>query len=241
MKIHIGPYKNWVGPYQIAEKILFWIPKYDKNNFEYTKAYDKYVHNFGTWLAEDKNGNDSWLTKVCQWIDSKRKRTIKIKIHDYDIWSMDSTLALIILPMLKQLRDKKNGSQIVDLEDVPESMRTIDHEEWQDQQCFEFYHEPNLQKIQCDLHDRWNWVLDEMIWAFEQLNDEDNDAQFHSGNSDYKSVPCAWDSDGKPTMYTFENGPNHTAVFDAEGYRKHHERIQNGLRLFGRYYSGLWD
>ena len=24
MKVKIGPYKNWFGPYQLAEKILFW-------------------------------------------------------------------------------------------------------------------------------------------------------------------------------------------------------------------------
>ncbi len=24
MKIYIGPYKNWVGPYQIAEALCFW-------------------------------------------------------------------------------------------------------------------------------------------------------------------------------------------------------------------------
>jgi hypothetical protein len=120
MKIDIGPYKNWVGPYQIAEKILFWIPKYDeKNCFEYTKAYDKYVHPFGEWLAEDKNGNDSWLTKFCQWIESKRKRKMKIRIDHYDTWSMDSTLATIILPMLKQLKATKHGSGYVELEDVP--------------------------------------------------------------------------------------------------------------------------
>jgi len=29
MKVYIGPYVDWIGPYQIAEKILFWIPKYD--------------------------------------------------------------------------------------------------------------------------------------------------------------------------------------------------------------------
>ena len=241
MKVKIGPYTNWIGPYQIAEKILFFIPKYDEETTEYTKAYNKYVHGFGEWLAQNENGEDSWLTKFCHWIQSKRNRTIKIKIDRWDTWSMDHTLAIITLPMLKQLRDTQHGSHIVDLEDVPESMRTIDHEEWDSQLCFGFYHEPDLQKIQCDIHDRWKWVLDEMIWTFEQLVDEDNDEKFHSGNHDIKSVPCEWDEKGEPTMYTMEKGPNDTHVFDAEGYRKHQERINNGLRLFGKYYRGLWD
>jgi hypothetical protein len=56
-----------------------------------------------------------------------------------------------------------------------------------------------------------------------------------------KSVPCKWDENGKPTLYTFEEGPNHTAKFDIEGYQKHHDRINNGTRLFGKYYKNLWD
>jgi hypothetical protein len=207
MKVVIGKYTNYIGPYQIAEKLLFWIPKYDENNrFEYTKAYDKYVHGFGEWLAEIE-----WLNNFCQWIDSERKRTIKIKIDYWDTWSMDNTLALIILPMLKQLRDTSHGSAMVDMEDVPESMRVTDHEEWDSQECFDFYHESDLQKIQCDVHDRWRWVMDEMIWAFEQIVDNSSEDKFH------------------------ENG------FDVEGYKKHRARVDNGLRLFGRYYQGLWD
>jgi hypothetical protein len=37
------------------------------------------------------------------------------------------------------------------------------------------------------------------------------------------------------------DGPNHTAKFDVEGYQAHSKRIDNGLRLFGKYYRGLWD
>lgn len=34
---------------------------------------------------------------------------IQVTIHDYDVWSMDSTLAHIILPMLKLLKEKQHG------------------------------------------------------------------------------------------------------------------------------------
>lgn len=206
MKVVIGPYKSWIGPYQIAEKILFWIPKYDKSTFEYTKSYDKYVHGFGEWLSQS-----DLLLKVCLWFENRSTRKIEVKIDYWDTWSMDHTLALIVLPMLKQLRDSNNGSAMVDMEDVPESMRTIDHEQWDIQKCFDFYHEPDLQKIQCDVHDRWRWVMNEMIWTFEQIVDDSSEDQFH------------------------KNG------FDVEGYRKHRSRVDNGLRLFGKYYQGLWD
>jgi hypothetical protein len=38
-----------------------------------------------------------------------------------------------------------------------------------------------------------------------------------------------------------EKGPNDTHEWDKEGYDKHSKRIDNGLRLFGKYYRGLWD
>ena len=34
---------------------------------------------------------------------------IQVTIHDYDVWSMDCTLAHIIVPMLKKLKDVTHG------------------------------------------------------------------------------------------------------------------------------------
>jgi hypothetical protein len=56
-----------------------------------------------------------------------------------------------------------------------------------------------------------------------------------------ESVPCAWDENGKATMFEYVKGPNDTSYFDIEGYQKHHNRINNGTRLFGKYYRNLWD
>jgi hypothetical protein len=71
MKIYIGPYTNWVGPYQIAEMLCFWAKKVpDECGFP---RKPDWVHDFGTWLAEDRNGNDSWLTKLCQKIEDYKK------------------------------------------------------------------------------------------------------------------------------------------------------------------------
>lgn len=226
MKVYLSKYRNhWLSPYTILEKVFFW------REIEYDEPI----------IVKLNNILEPFCRVWQKFLDIVHPPISYVKIDKWDTWSMDSTLAQIILPMLKQLRDTTHGSQIVDLEDVPEPMRTINHEEWDSQYCFEFYHEPDLQKIQCDLHDRWNWVMDEMIWTFEQLVDGDNDAQFHSGNWDMESVPCEWDENGKPTLYTFKEGPNHTSQFDSEGYKKHNERIANGLRLFGKYYRGLWD
>ena len=100
MHVCIGKYNRRWGPYQIAEKILFWMDKKDDR-----------VYKFGTWLADKKDGSDSWLTKFCVWLDHKKKREVYIKLHRYDTWNMDHTLALIIYPMLKQLKEQSKGHQ----------------------------------------------------------------------------------------------------------------------------------
>lgn len=41
MYVKIGKYPEWIGPYQIAEKLLFWLDKYE----------DRRVHKFGEFLA----------------------------------------------------------------------------------------------------------------------------------------------------------------------------------------------
>jgi hypothetical protein len=234
MKVNIGPYKNWFGPYQLAEKILFWVPKEpDEYGMLHTA---KRVHNFGEWLAHgsvesepevgeiSKWGEDrpiTWLYKLLKWVDSKKKRKIKIHIDRYDTWSMDDTLAHIILPMLKQLKDNKHGSPFVDDEDVPEHIRRTpsitDENKWD---------------VDTNHEARWDYVLDEMIFAFE--NKVDGDWEFTTGEYDYQSVKQ------ENGHYLMVQGPNHTAETDWDAQKAYGNRIRNGFKLFGKYYEGLW-
>ncbi len=73
MKINIGPYPRWFGPYQIAEKILFWKDKDDGAVFA-----------LGEWL--DKH---TPITEISAYFFNKRK--VEIRIDPYDTWSMDDT------------------------------------------------------------------------------------------------------------------------------------------------------
>ena len=204
MKIYINKYRNhWLSPYTILEKVCFW----EKDRDVIYNLKDNPKNKYQKWVDR--------LEPVCvglqKFLDIVHPKIDYVKIDYWDTWNMDSTLAPIILPMLKQLKEHKHGSGIVDLEDVPEYLRCDSTEEWDDQKCFDFYREHEVKEGDRDIHARWDWVLDEMIWAFEQLCDYDNDAQF------------------------YKNG------FDVEGYQKHHDRINNGTRLFGKYYRGLWD
>jgi hypothetical protein len=192
MKVYIGDYKDWVGPHQIA------------NLLRYVGVSEDKCDDIGKWLDENTP-----ITKICQFIDNKRKRKVKVKIHDYDVWNMDNTLAYIILPMLKKIREEKQGSPYVDLEDVPENLRDESKDEFE---------------IDKKHHDRWFWVLDEMIWTFDQIHpDNDWESQYYTDKPESE----------RTTKYDIFN-------IDSEGYSKHQERITNGLRLFGKYYQGLW-
>jgi len=80
-----------------------------------------------------------------------------LKVDDFDTWGIDYTLCPIILPLLKQLKTTKQGSPYVDVDDVPEELRPT---------------EPSIDCGGADNthHARWGWVMDEMIWAFEEMN-----------------------------------------------------------------------
>ena len=219
MKVRIGKYLNYIGPYQIAEMILFWIPKYDKGTYEYSEAHDKYVHGFGKWLA------DTWVRNVCEWVYNKRKRTIKVRIDYYDVWSADHTLALIILPTLKKLKEVKHGAPKVEDVDVPWYLRS------------NIYTKENEWDTDPAWFKRYEWVLDEMIWTFEQMIDDDWESRYHHGKIDFDFKEC----EDNITMFQLEHGPNHTHWYDKEGHLNHSKCIDNGLRLFGKYYRGLWN
>jgi hypothetical protein len=117
-------------------------------------------------------------------------RTIKVQIDPWDTVSADYTLALVILPVLKQHKENPHGSSFVDNEDVP------NHTPIPEGQEFERSDEWSA---------RWGYVMDEMILAFERIVNDD------------------WSAD-----------------VPSENWVKEEERIDNGLRLFGKYFRRLW-
>jgi len=46
---------------------------------------------------------------------------------------------------------------------------------------------------------------------------------------------------GEHKHYQMKDGPNNTYKCDYEGMKIVEKRIQNGFRLFGKYYQALWD
>lgn len=114
-------------------------------------------------------------------------RQVEIELDDYDIWGMDHTLSLIILPLLKKFMQDHHGSPAVDNEDVPKGLH-----------CSKIYDPTEEDKW----HARWTYILGEMIHAHSAIV--------------------------KDETYDTVSGPDKA-------------RVENGLRLFGKYYLHLWD
>lgn len=217
MKVYLGKYTNFIGPYQIADMLCFWVKEVPDELGMLHKP--DWVHDFGTWLAEDKDGNDSWLTRFCQLIQDKKKRVELVHIDNYDVWSMDHTLALIILPMLQKLKVQKHGYGFIDNKDVPKELRSTAtgaragiKNKWD----WDNYAEA-----------RYSWMMDELIWTFEQLANDDNESQFFDHTESEK------EKDFNKSMQKLK--------VDRVGLEAHQKRIENGLRLFSKYYRTLWD
>jgi len=215
MKVYFSGYRNhWLSPYTILEKVFYW------REIDYDEPI----------IEKWSNRLNPLCVAAQKFLDFVHPKVEYVKIDRYDTWSMDHTLGRIVLPMLKQLKASNHGSPLVDDEDVPEELKSTSapakENEWDtDENHFK----------------RWDWVMDEMIFAFECKADDSWEDAFREGVIDWKTVPCAWDENGKPTMYSMEDGPNNTYKCDYDGMKVVHDRIQNGFRLFGKYYQGLWD
>lgn len=239
MKIKIGKYKDYFGPYQLAEALCFWVKEVPG---EYgIKSKPDWVHDFGEWLAhgsvepEDQVGDRTkffgdkrpvtWLYKFLLWIGKlKGERKVEIQIDKWDTWSMDHTLSLIILPMLKQLKATTHGAPLVDDEDVPDELKSTNAPAKENDRDTDDNH-----------FKRWDYVLDEMIWAFENIANDDWESQFHTG------TPDSYFEKMEDGNYLMVKGEKDTSHFDIEAYKVYDARISNGTRLFGRYFRNLWD
>ena len=219
MKVYISKYRDhWLSPYTILEKVFFW------REIDY-----------------DEPVIEKWsnrLLPICQalqkFLDFVHPKIDYVKVDYWDTWSMDHTLAHIVSPMLKQLKATKHGAPFVDDEDVPEELKSTSAP-------------PKENEYDTDANHfkRWDWVLDEMIFAFDsELTDWQE--KYSSGHIDTLWVPV--DVEGKELpnkenakYFKMKDGPSHTYKCDYDAMEVEQKRITNGFRLFGKYYEALWD
>ena len=229
MKVYIGPYTSdlipvyqWERSYEMWRSGKFYLEEEDY------KWYDKIVMRCLEKLRD-------LVSPINRWSNS-RKRNVKVRIDNYDVWGADHTLAMIIAPTLKKLKANKQGAPLVEDEDVPEELRLKltqqQKDDWDD-------------KVDANHNARWEWVLDEMIWAFEQHADpDDGEDQYHHNNDQLELVftPLADNPKLSSLTMNYQKDPSKPAYWvDEEGKKKHYARKANGVRLFAKYYEGLWD
>lgn len=156
MKVYIGPYPNtWIR----------------------SRVYERYMNKKygGVWpndheptrLESFLEGVEDILQVIYNVTINKimrnRERKIDVRIDDYDTWSADHTLALIILPLLKRL--DKYGTPATDREDAPADA---------------IYDDPVDDEHSRPFSDaRWKYILGEMIYAFEMIVEGDWDLEIY--------------------------------------------------------------
>jgi hypothetical protein len=213
MKVKIGPYRDrWISHVHDRHMdIKYGKFKWSDNEDWEDRAWERFEDAL-QWLYNHT---------INLILDKRSSQKIKVHIDNYDTWSMDHTLAHIVVPMLKQLKDTKHGSPFVDDEDVPESLRSTSAPP-----------KENDYDIDANHHDRWDWVIDEMIWAFEQKCRDNWEGDYYK----YEHVEPNEESED------FSESLGLKLIWeDPEGRKAHQERMSKGFRLFGKYYEALWD
>ena len=205
MRVKIGPYRNrWIS--NVHTNYMNW--KYGRFDWDDNRnKFENLLENLEDGLQRLYNRT---INKI---LDKRTDQRINVKIDRWDTWSMDHTLSHIVVPMLKQLAGSKHGSPFVDDEDVPEELRSTSAPPKKDKYDLDDNH-----------HKRWEWVIGEMIWAFEQKTRNDWEGDYYKYEDDPKEMfgmKLVWE--------------------DREGRKAHQERMSNGFKLFGKYYEALWD
>lgn len=182
MKVFQGNYPSTFSPYKLAEILCFWAAKKDENGFV---KYPDWVEDFGEWMDigkvtskgaafSDDPPRLTRFSKLIRKIGGNGRRKIKVKIDYWDTYSLDHTLAVIIAPCLRALRDHTLSSGFVDNSDVPRKLwRPKDAELGGED-------DPHL-------HDRWHHVMDEMIFAFEMIAKDDFGFETEENNKRVKN------------------------------------------------------
>lgn len=212
MKVNIGPYKSHITTHRI---------KCDYLELMYGDDWHLIKEEQYVWIDHLVVGFLDAVDYCLKPLNKIRNRKVKVKYHNYDTWSLDHTLALIILPGLQQLKDTNHGYAGVDRDDLP----------------FAWLKDASGE-------DQWEWVMEEMIWAFSEIaNDYPEEETFHSGVHDivWTKVNAQGDEDPEGKYSRMDHGPNHTFNIDFEARKAYDDRIQRGLILFGKYYRNLWD
>lgn len=198
MKVYIGKYLNWVGPYQLARML-----RRIGVSTEKCESIGDYLDN-------------TWLRGFTNWIYKHRKRTIIVKIDDYDCWSAYYTISLIAKPLIEKLREQKHG--------IPMSVFCDEYNEIMGMNAYydEKFDGPlhkRMRELEDEADKRWDDILLAMIYSFDQI---------------IKNESCV-DSD-EPDISHYDDAKEWRAIMN-----EYNAKVQYGLDMFGKHFQSLWD
>lgn len=156
MKVHIKAPVSYFGPGQLFDLVFFWARKNSNEDVDFVWVEDLEYKWYGSRLFTRLN-----VVAKKFYVFRERLAKEKIQIDPWDSWSADSTIALIASPLLQQLKNTTHGAAYVDDSDVPEKIQSRNGVR------------KNGEELDCFFFDRWNWVLDEMIFAMDNIADSD--------------------------------------------------------------------
>jgi len=226
MKIYTSNYRNhWISPYTIFDYMFFWTDwskcSRDKS-MSFSDEQRKYVDH-PEWVEKWADRLTPIIRAIQSVLNFIHPQINYVKIDRWDTWNMDQTLSNIILPMLKQLKATQHGSPFVEDVDVPVEL-----------QSWNCWPKENEWDTDANHHKRWEYVLDEMIFAFEHKIDDSWQDAFREGEHDILWVPVDAKGNevpkGEHKYYQMKDGPNHTYKCDYEEMMVVQKRIDNGFR-----------
>lgn len=170
MKVYISKNRSpaHILPLEFLDRVIFW------RQIEYDEP-----------MVERWAGRVKPLCKGLSWLLNLVPRVEYVKIDGSDIMDFPYSMGLIVLPVLEAFRLQPEWwySHVAD-EDVPAHLRRTD--EYAANEAAGLESEEDSEKALL----RWYWILDEMIWAFQQLRMDYHDDRFY----DNREVHAAWRS-----------------------------------------------
>lgn len=154
----------------------------------------------------------------------KQRREREVRIHEWDTWCADNTMARIIHPLLVRLKKERHGVPGIlctFVEDEPDEEGKIRFEEGEK---------------------KWDEILDKIIFAMRAIatgdDGEGNWYERYSGKT-------RKEKERRMDERMFKNLP--WTPEEEEAYKKcnerreeHEKKVQEGCELLGKYFQHLW-
>jgi len=217
MKVYLGKYGTYWSNWYLTGKIYKLIYR---NKFDFLSD-DEYDAKIKIEKYLDKIIPE-WFWKFVNFFTNRRYTYIKI--DDYDIWSLDHTLSMIILESLRKFKQSYIDSEV---KGIPGPFLT--DPEYENQMCFDFYQ--SAYNEQSDI-DNWIRTLDKMIYSFDSI--------VNDGKSKFFDHSECTDLHENMSGDEFTDSINKIKV-DKIGLEIHYQKVDEGLLLFSKYFKNLWD